>query len=186
MVSFSMQPQSRKPIKQTFKRRSFLPLQEGILWRIEAGAVRTLTLTEDGTIIPLGFWGKGDVVGQLLSRIQPYQIECLMDVTAYSVTPSECRDLNQVMMTNIHQMQELLRIRHGLIQSRLMQLLSWLADKFGRETEQGRLIALRLTHQDMADVLGTTRVTVTRLLQQLRQEEAISWSRQYHIVLHRD
>ncbi|WP_084782834.1 helix-turn-helix domain-containing protein [Leptolyngbya sp. O-77] len=29
---------------------------------------------------------------------------------------------------------------------------------------------LRLTHQDIADALGTTRVTVTRLLSQFEQE----------------
>ncbi|NJP10672.1 MAG: Crp/Fnr family transcriptional regulator [Leptolyngbyaceae cyanobacterium RU_5_1] len=169
---------------QSFKRREFIPLDEGILWAIEEGAVRTFTLTEDGTVISLGFWGAQDVVGQPLTCIQPYHIECLADVQVRCVLPNECWHLNQVMLSHIHQMQELLRMRSGQIAERLRQLLEWLADKFGHETEQGRRIELRLTHQDIADTLGTTRVTITRLLRQFEQDKMISWFRQHYIQLH--
>lgn len=46
----------------------------------------------------------------------------------------------------------------------------WLSEKFGRDVEQGKLIELNVTHQEMAEVLNTTRVTVTRLLQQFEDE----------------
>lgn len=170
---------------RTFKRRESILLEERSLWRIEKGAVRAFTLSDEGTIISLGFWGAGDVVGQYLSRIQPYQVECLTDVEIYSLLPSECWDLNQVMLSHIHQMQELLRIRSGQIQQRLRQFLEWLVCKFGRETDQGQLIELRLTHQDLADVVGTTRVTITRLLRQLEQEGEIEWTKQHCILLYR-
>jgi CRP-like cAMP-binding protein len=49
---------------------------------------------------------------------------------------------------------------------RLWQFLVWLADKFGRDVYQGRLIDLQLTHQELADAISITRVTVTRLLRQ--------------------
>jgi CRP-like cAMP-binding protein len=42
--------------------------------------------------------------------------------------------------------------------------------KFGREVKQERLIELRLTHQDLAELLGTTRVTITRILKQFEQQ----------------
>ncbi len=179
----TVQAESERQIQRVFKKRECIPLTEGILWRIEMGMVRTLTLAEDGTIVSLGFWGVKDVIGQPLACIQPYQIECLTEVSAITLKPDDCWDLHQVMLSHIHQMQELLRVRHGLIQQRLLQFLDWLANKFGFRVEQGRLIPLRLTHQDVAEVLGTTRVTVTRLFQKLQQQGIISQSK-HQILLH--
>ncbi len=160
-------------------------MRENFLWQIEAGAVRTYTLTEDGTVIALGFWGLGDTVGQPLALIQPYVAECLTDVKVRVLQPKECDHLNQVLLSHLHQTQTLLRLRSGQIHLRLQQLLDWLADKFGHELEQGQLIQLRLTHQDMADTLGTTRVTVTRLLSQFEQQGRIYWINQ-HLLLPRN
>ena len=178
-----VQAQSEHQIQQAFKKREYIPLDEGILWQIEVGVVRTLTLAEDGTIIPLGFWGVGEVIGQPLACIQPYQIECLTEVKAIALRLDEFWDLHQIMLSHIHQMQELFRVRHGLIQQRLLQFLDWLANKFGFRADQGRLIPLRLTHQDLADVLGTTRVTITKSLQQLQQQKIISLGK-HQIILH--
>jgi CRP-like cAMP-binding protein len=169
---------------RTFKRREHLPLRESSLWQIETGAVRTYTLTEDGTVISLGFWGLGDTVGQPLACIQPYIVECLMDVKVQALHLQECGHLNQVLLSHLHQTQTFLRLRSGQIYQRLQQLLDWLADKFGHELERGQLIQLRLTHQDIADALGTTRVTVTRLLSQFEQEGRIGWRKQ-HLFLPR-
>lgn len=55
----------------------------------------------------------------------------------------------------------------------------WLAQKFGREVEQGQLIDLRLTHTDIAEVIGGTRVTVTRLLSQFEQDGIINRPRRH-------
>jgi CRP-like cAMP-binding protein len=87
------------------------------------------------------------------------------------------------MLSHIHQMQELLRVRHGQIQQRFLQFLDWLATKFGFRVQQGRIIPFRLTHQDVAEVLGTTRVTVTRLFQKLQQQGLISQGK-HQILLH--
>jgi CRP-like cAMP-binding protein len=74
-------------------------------------------------------------------------------------------------LSHIQQAEELLSIVHRKpISMRLWQFLVWLSDKFGREVEQGRLIDLGVTHQEMAEVLNTTRVTVTRLLQEFEEE----------------
>lgn len=174
---------AERQIQRAFKRREYIPLNNGILWRIEIGVVRTLTLAEDGTIISLGFWGAGEAIGQALAGIQPYQIECLTNVKAIALKLDECWDLHRVMLSHIYQMQELLRVRHGQVQQRCLQFLDWLATKFGFRVEQGRLIPFRLTHQDVAEVLGTTRVTVTRLFQKLQQQRIISQSK-HQILLH--
>jgi CRP-like cAMP-binding protein len=45
------------------------------------------------------------------------------------------------------------------------------------------LIQLRLTHQELAETIGTTRVTVTRLMQSLEQQGSLCYSRRQQIVL---
>jgi CRP-like cAMP-binding protein len=62
----------------------------------------------------------------------------------------------------------------------LIKFLSWLAKKFGRQIEIGYLIDFKLTHQDLAEILGVTRVSVTRSLKQLEEQgiiERLSLSR---------
>jgi CRP-like cAMP-binding protein len=171
------------PLVQTFKRRDILPLEVNRLWQIQSGAVRLLTLSEEGTPITLGFWESGDLTGQPLICIQPSEIECLTKVQAVPLSPEQCWNFQQVMRSHLHQMQELIRFRQGQVLQRLQRLLDWLALKFGRPIEQGRLIQLRLTHQDMADAIGTTRVTVTRLMQGLERNGAIGYSKENYVIL---
>lgn len=173
-----------KSMQRTFSRYDLIPLQSNVLLRIERGAVRTLTWSEEGTIVTLGYWGEGDLVGQPLSNVQPYQIECLTGVEASLIPAHEWVQVLDAIFQHIQQVEEILYIvRQDSIHQRLLQLLIWLARKFAREVEQGQLIELRLTHQEIAEVIGTTRVTVTRLLSQLEQEGIIR-RRRHFIVLH--
>jgi CRP-like cAMP-binding protein len=163
---------SAEPLTQRlFSRRESIPPQTDVLWRIERGAVRTFTWSEEGTLISLGYWGPGDVVGHSLSRLNPYQIECLTSVEVSILLETLwCQALDAI-VSHIQQAEELLSIVHRKPASvRLWQFLIWLGEKFGRDVEQGRLIELELTQQEMADAVNITRVTVTRLLQQFESE----------------
>ncbi len=157
--------------QQVFSRGDSIPPWPDVLWRIEGGAVRSMTWSEEGTLITLGYWGPGDVVGHPLSRVKPYEIECLTSVEV-SILPEAlwCQALDAI-VSHIQQAEELFSIVHRKPASvRLWQFLVWLGEKFGRDVEQGRLIDLGVTHQEMADAVNMTRVTVTRLLQQFETE----------------
>jgi CRP-like cAMP-binding protein len=157
--------------QRLFTRREVIPARNDVLWRIERGAVRTLTWSEDGTFITLGYWGPGDLIGYPLSKVKPYQIECLTSVEMSLLPPHLWNQDVNSLITHIQQAEELLSIVHRKpIYLRLWQFLVWLSEKFGRDVEQGKLIDLNVTHQEMAEVLNTTRVTVTRLLQQFEEE----------------
>ncbi|MHC5725553.1 MAG: Crp/Fnr family transcriptional regulator [Nostoc sp.] len=160
--------------QQIFTRRELIPLQNDVLWRIDHGAVRTLTWSEDGTFITLGYWGLGDLIGYPLSRVKPYQIECLTGVEISIVPPHLWHQDINALLSHIQQAEDLLSIVHRKpISLRLWQFLVWLSEKFGRDVDKGKLIDLNVTHQDIAEVLNTTRVTVTRLLQQLESEGTV-------------
>ncbi|MEL6381423.1 MAG: Crp/Fnr family transcriptional regulator [Cyanobacteria bacterium J06626_18] len=171
------------PPVHTFKRRESIPLKKNILWQIRTGSARLFTIAEDGSVITLGFWGVGDLTGHPLACVEPCQLECLTHVEAVALTTNQCWNLNQVMLNHICQMQELIRMRHGHILQRLHLLLNWLASKFGSFTEQGYLIQLRLTHQQIAEAICTSRVTVTRLIQKLERSDVIRYSGQQCIIL---
>lgn len=169
---------------QSFKRRSFVPLKSETLWKIESGAVRTSTWLEDGTLIILGIWGPGDIVGQALTKVQPYQIECITQVKANCILVDETHQLTEMLLSHIQQLEELAIIRsHKRIEPMLIKLLSWLAQKFGREAATGQLIDLRLTHQELAEILGATRVTITRTINQLEQQGLIERLPLHRILL---
>ena len=62
---------------------------------------------------------------------------------------------------------------HKRVDVMLLKLLAWLSTRFGQDVDTGRLIDLRLTHQDLSELLRATRVTITRTLNQLEQQGLI-------------
>jgi CRP-like cAMP-binding protein len=170
--------------RSKFSRRSLLPLGANYLWKIESGVVRTLTWLEDGTTVTLGLWGVGDVVGRVLSTAEPYQIECLTPVEVTLLSLDKWYQVNEAIIQHTQQIQELLQIVHcRSVDASLLKLLAWLAKKFGQEVEKGQLIELRLTHQEISETIGTTRVTVTRLLNDFEKQGIIQRLPRKFIVL---
>lgn len=65
---------------------------------------------------------------------------------------------------------------------RLTHLLLELAEKYGRFTPEGVLIDIKLSHQELASIIGSTRETVTVLLGELQNERCIDIQKR-HIIL---
>ncbi|MDZ4879004.1 MAG: Regulatory protein CysR [Chroococcidiopsis cubana SAG 39.79] len=171
-------------LKQQFVRRARLPEHQAVLWKIESGAVCSMTWTSDGELACLGYWGVGDVVGHALSRVQPYELHCLTNVEISSCPRNEWSQLTDALVHRQQQTEELLSIVHiNPLSHRLWQLLVWLSQKFGREVGNGRWLELRLTHQQLAQTLGTSRVAVTTILQRLEAEGKIQRQQRRLIVV---
>lgn len=169
---------------QKFPRRSLLPLKQDSLWHITRGAVRTLTWREDGTTVALGVWGPGDIVGSILSTANPYHIECLTPVEAILLPTHSWHGATNALMEHIQRSGELLEILHcKQVDSALLRLLAWLSTRFGSQVEQGQLIDLRLTHQELAELIGASRVTITRLLNDFEKQGIIQRHQRRLIVL---
>jgi CRP-like cAMP-binding protein len=156
---------------RVLKRHQLIPSCRDLLWQIERGVVRTTTVTEDGVLIILGYWGTGDVVGYAMSRLEAYQIECLSEVQVSLLPQAQWNQQINALLRHIQELEQLLSIiHHNPVQQRLWQFLTFLAQKFGVDVEQGVLINLNLTHQAIAEIINVTRVTVTRLLQKFEYE----------------
>lgn len=126
--------------------------------------------------MPLGFWTEGDVVGDAITQTHPYEMQCLTAVTAEYLGHNYSYS-RAVLLTQTRQFGDLLRIaycRHSEL--RLLQFICWLAITFGEPMPEGRRILLKLTHQEIAESIGSTRVTVTRLLKVLERNGKINWT----------
>ncbi len=168
--------------QQAFKRRELLPLKSECLWKIEQGIVRTFTWNEEGNTTTLGFWGKGDIVGRPLSKLEFYQIECLTPV-CISQMPPDFSSLQDTLLIHIETSEQMLRIinQHRII-NRLWSLLEWLAYRFGQAVPGGLSLNLYLTHQEIAETINTSRVRISQLLNQLEREGKIKRARRNLIL----
>lgn len=166
-----------------FRQRSYIPSEADTLWKISQGVVRTVTWNELGTPISLGLWTVGDVVGAALSRVDPYEIECLSDVQVQAIPRTQWRHLTEQLIEYAQESQQLLAIlRQERIRDRLWVFLQWLSYKFGHGSSRGRVINLKLSHRAIAEILGTSRVTVTRTLGQLEEEGLMQRHREHWIL----
>lgn len=72
---------------------------------------------------------------------------------------------------------QLLRIRHlGQAEQRLHALLSLLVSRLGKRYGEWCSLPFRLTHERIGELIGSTRVTSTRLMSKLRNGEMLKTS----------
>lgn len=143
-----------------------------------------MTGLEDGTTVVLGIWGVGDVIGKPFSSADPYRLECITKVEATPIAVASLNNSSAALLVYIRQFEALMQIRsYRRVDVMLLKFLSWLGKRFGQDVTAGRMIDLRLTHQDIADAIGATRVTVTRTLNQLEQQGTIQRLSLQRIIL---
>ena len=175
---------SRHQKPKTFVSGELISLEPNCYWLLQQGVVKTCSWTEDGTPITLGYWGVNDLIGQPLSLVYPYQVRCLTTVKVWRIPLDRADKIINLIQYHSQQTEEILYIlRSALIYQRLQGILVWLGNKFGQEIDVGRIIDLRLTHQDLAEVVGATRVTITKLINQLDQEGFLCRPERNTIVL---
>jgi CRP-like cAMP-binding protein len=169
-------------VVKVFSRTDQIPKQTDILWEIQRGIVKTQTWTEAGKVITLGYWGIGDVVGAPLTAIEPYEMFCVTPVMVRGLDPRHTSAL-PFLYRQVKTLQQLTWIlQQASVAERLWNLLLWLFEKFGYTIQEGCLIDIRLTHQDLAELADMSRVTVTRLLKQF-EENGLLCRRNKHYVL---
>ena len=151
-----------------------LPIKSDYFWLIVQGVIKTSTPSKQGTPVILGFWGEGDVIGGNLSNLKFYKMVCLTEVTAIAIRNSQTKAIAPKLLYHALQTQQLTYIlRNNRIAERLWLLLQWLGNKFGRIIRQGNLIDFKVTHRELAEATGTTRITVTKILNRFERDGLI-------------
>ncbi len=72
------------------------------------------------------------------------------------------------------------------VPSRLAGTILWLADRYGGRGEAGLEVPYWFTHQEMADLIGSTRETVTTVLAEFKRDGLIDSRNHHFVVMDRD
>ena len=193
-------PHYREFLEQLYRERTLtpfatgsqIPLEEDEIYIICRGVVQLSVIHDSGDETLLGLAGPTTPIGLPLTIVEPYQAIALSQVDALrlSLVEIESNDLLAAglcrqMMARLRQSEAWLALTgQRPVAARLTHLLKLLSDEFGQETPDGLTrISVRLTHQQLANAIGTTRVTVTRLLGTSRKEGWLSFDRQRHMIV---
>ena len=56
------------------------------------------------------------------------------------------------------------------VEEKVKRFLELIATEYGKPLDGGLMIEFKITHQDIANAIGSTRVTVTRILSKLQED----------------
>jgi len=69
------------------------------------------------------------------------------------------------------------------VRTRLARLFLKISDQFGEESEEGRVIKIRLTHQEISDLIGAARETTSTTIGEFESEGLIGKSGRFYVIL---
>jgi CRP-like cAMP-binding protein len=191
--NLTSQIQSSERRLHFYERGEEIPLISQGIWQVNRGVVQLVKFNHQGEETSLGWVQSDNYFGVWLTSLDSFQAKALSDVYLlwYSLVEIEKNgDLAQKILSQVvkrlRQSEELLAIA-GLkrVEDRLVKLLKLLGKEIGETKESNVRLKVRFTHQNLANAIGTTRVTVTRLLGDLQKQGLISLDSTRHILLHR-
>ena len=170
---------------------SVVPLLKNNIWLVVRGMVKLGAVSVHGDELLLGLVGSGEPFGEPLSTVEAYDAVALTDCDLLCLSTIDVRqspELALAMMDAIaarYRQAESLLALLGLrrVEDRLRGFLELLAQDYGQPCDDGLRLNLRLTHQEIASALSTTRVTVTRVLGLLREEGWLRTDSQRYLVI---
>lgn len=160
---------------------------------VAEGLVKLCHLTADGKVSTLAFIKIGEVFGELSlleSGNRGEYCEAAADTTIIRIPRETLLPYMDVNMQFVVAITKIVGFRRRRIenqlksllfssnQQRLAHLLLDLAEQFGSAVDDGIRIGLKLSHQELANLIGTTRETVTIMLGKLKADGMIGGKRE--------
>jgi len=172
------------------------------VYRVASGYVRLYKVLQDGRSINLAILGPGEYFAQDQTE-DGYASGCIAESMSDTVVeridranfdeqisnnPDLAREMIESQsrqLAGLHTLVEHLLARDTGV--RLATTLLQLADGFGTTRSDGRVtIGLPITHQSLANMIGSNRVTVTRKLLELQQSRAVVSEGRNHLTIDPD
>ncbi|MDX2216443.1 MAG: Crp/Fnr family transcriptional regulator [Oculatellaceae cyanobacterium bins.114] len=193
------QPDLRQLLEDLYQGRSLYPFSSGQsiemlpneIWVVCRGVVQLGTLYDTGDESLLGLACSSMPFGLPLTLIRPYQAIALSDVDLMRLSMAEVEQSPMLAQGIFRHLTRRLRqteavlamVGYRRVEERLRHLLLLLQQEVGHPVAEGTRLGVRLTHQQLANAIGTTRVTVTRLINQLREEGWLQIDRNRYIII---
>lgn len=183
--------------ERTFQKDTRIPARPGLLYLVIQGVVRLAAISPNQTQQPLSEQGEAflglaaagqpfELVAQFeLVSQSPFRVQAYAHTENTSVIWLYWKDLNNWPQLYWETL-EAFRVQHqrklmwlstiGQQQTidRLLGFITVVVEEHGKPIKQGYYLPFSLTHAQIGSAIGSTRVTVTRLMGKLRQQGKIS------------
>jgi CRP-like cAMP-binding protein len=164
----------------------YLPGDPGeSVYFINGGRVKCSKVTRDGKELTLAYRGAGQMFGELAvvdGSPREEMAEAMKNAIITEVPRELFRELllsdanlafNFACIVGERRKQLETKLEHLVfrdVQAKLAALLLELGEEYGVETEEGLQIGLKITHQEMANLIGSTRETISLTLAQFKKK----------------
>jgi CRP/FNR family cyclic AMP-dependent transcriptional regulator len=165
---------------------------------VKKGKVRVYRLTPDGKQLTLDIYDRGTILGDMRmlgqQRLPEAYAEAIDAGVICTITPDELRrliELHPTIAVNVirhlstrlaEAERELEAMAYQRVGQRLARKLIDLGQRFGVKSVRGTLIQARLTQQELADMIGTTRETLAHTISDFRRRGLVSTNQQRVVI----
>jgi CRP/FNR family cyclic AMP-dependent transcriptional regulator len=168
-----------------------------VVYFIKKGAVRIARMTEDGKEVTVAVLGPGDLFGEemIFANAPRTTVAIAIDdvllctaqadalFTMLSGDPALALNVAKVLSERLGDAEATMeQLAYAKVGDRLMHLFRKLAVEHGMKVEDGVRIDVRLTHADIASLIGSTRETVSVELSQLVKAERLRFDDRHAVV----
>lgn len=178
-------------MRRQFRKNDAIYLQGTVsskFYYIERGMAQVSIVRSDGTEMLLEFMGPHTILGEGAAFDSLARFSSAFAVEATQAIEFDANQLNEVFrshpefasallrITSLKQRILAIRLEHLVSrepEQRIMELFHRLESMFSIEAPAGRTLVTKLTHEQIAAMTGTSRVTVTRSIQRLREQGKI-------------
>ncbi len=175
-----------------YDRGEEIPLVEEGVWQVYQGITQLSQLSASGEEILLGWAKPASFFGLWFTQIEFYQAKALSELYLRWYSLSEIESFPHLAPMILKQVNRRMRQTEALlaivglrrVEDRLQALLQLLQQEMGQPVAEGTRLTVRLTHQTLANAIGTTRVTITRLLGEFQRQGVMSLDSDRHIIIH--
>lgn len=168
------------------------------MYVILSGKVKVFQTTEDGKESILAIHNAGDFFGEMTlidGRTMPATVAALEDTFTATISRDE---FSQLLSAYKKVLDRLLIILCGRLREswgkikmlnynnaadRMKMLFTVLSQEYGEKDSEGITLNIKLTHQDIANMTGITRETVTRVIDKWQKDKEISIIKNKKILL---
>ncbi|MEE9386646.1 MAG: Crp/Fnr family transcriptional regulator [Nannocystaceae bacterium] len=152
---------------------------------INGGRVKCSKVTREGKELTLAYRGAGDTFGELAILGPSPREEMAEAMKNAIITEIPVERFQELLLNDAHlcfrfaclvgerRRQVETKLEHLVfrdVQAKLAALLLELAEEYGVETDTGMQIGIKITHQEMANLIGSTRETISLTLAQFRKQ----------------
>ena len=168
------------------------------IYFINGGRVKTSKVTRDGKELTLAYRGAGQIFGELavidgapreeMAEAMKNAIITELPVDVFRELLMADTKLCWAFLAEVGRRRKQLetKIEHLVfkdVQAKLAALLLELGEEYGQDTENGVQIGLKITHQEMANLIGSTRETISLTLAQFKKKRLLNMNGRTVVLL---